>query len=83
MARRKFRKFLRPAFTSGGLSFRQFLQFYNRNIAITRTIDAAISKGNPAWSNLSRDHRYQIIHRTLGVDAPISFFRGLEDGTRI
>lgn len=62
----------------GGFDLNSFLKFYNAHIHITRTIDEAIASSNPKWRERPRDQRYKLIHKLMGVEVPIQWYRGLQ-----
>lgn len=85
LARKKKRPFSRRKIRDLGLAHehgefdpfgnarRATLEFYRKNIHITRSIDEIIVSLSPRFAALSQERRYELIHTGLGVQGIIEF----------
>ncbi len=44
-----------------------FIEWYDKDIHITRSIDERLSRKSSRWRSLPKEQRYKIIHQALGV----------------
>ncbi len=51
-----------------------FVNWYDRNIHITRSSDEHVGAAIPVWFKISKSTRYRILHAIMGVDGAIEMY---------
>ncbi len=69
--RRRFRPEFRGVSDSHAIGIENtrkgFIDWYDKDVHITRSIDERLSKKSARWAAMSQERRYKIIHTALGV----------------